>query len=120
MKKNWVILAGLLISAQAFAVANTAGLPTEAQVEYLMNQGFGGKVRLGSQITRKVKRVLKAKYDYAVNGGAIGTIWLKDVDGKDAVLPANAVVTDVIVDVQTNLLAAGATVMSVGAEGTAD
>lgn len=49
----------------------------------------------------KTKNVLKAVYDFSVSGGAVGDIGLLDDDGNPAKIPANAIVTRVLIDVLT-------------------
>ncbi len=55
------------------------------------------------------KNVLKCSYDFAVNGGAEGTIQLWDDEGNRAVLPVGAIVTNTVADVITSFTDAGAT-----------
>lgn len=45
--------------------------------------------------------VLTAVWDYAVDGGAVSTILLNDRQGNAATLPANALIYNVLVHVQT-------------------
>lgn len=46
-------------------------------------------------------KTLQAEYDFAVDGGAIGTITLRGIDGQGNDLPAGAVITGGYIDVET-------------------
>jgi hypothetical protein len=119
MKKLFSLLA-LVLSANAFAAA---GFPQPAVVEKILNLGGAEgarKVQLGTQITRKKKQVMRAQYDYAKQGGLISTINLKDVDGKDAVLPSKSIITNVVIDVLTALGSGGSPTLALGANTTTD
>ncbi len=97
----------LAFSSQAFAAA---GLPQPAVVKAVANLGGAEglrKIQIGTQLTDKKIQVMKAKWDFAVQGGAVSTINLKDVDGKDAVLPNKAVIRQVIIDRITAPTSAG-------------
>ena len=73
-----------------------------ADVRFLLNQGYGAETQLGTQTIDKKVQVLKAVYDYSVlSGSANAVLSLKDTDGKDAVIPANALITDCVIDVVT-------------------
>jgi hypothetical protein len=52
-------------------------------------------------------KMLKAIYDFGVLGGAVGEVLLKDIYGADAILPANAYVTDAAVYTETTLTSSG-------------
>lgn len=77
----------------------------------LLNQKalWGVGVRLGDDLNRK-KGVLAAKFDFSVQGGAIGDIDLL-VDLKEtwnkAKLPDNAIITNVVIDIVTPFVSTG-------------
>lgn len=79
----------------------SAAFKTPAEVKFLMNQGYGSAAQLGTHVTDKKVHILKAQWDYSQVGGASGSISLRDVDNKAAVLPDNAIITDCIIDVIT-------------------
>jgi hypothetical protein len=68
----------------------------------------------------RAKNVIRATYDFAVQGGAIGSVVLKDREGNDAKLPAKAIITRSFVDVITQPTSAGAATVAVHAESAAD
>lgn len=75
-------------------------------VEFKLNHGdtMNAPTKLGSQIVRRSQRIFKGVYDFAVQGGAIGTINLYDpVFGKKIalVLPASFIINNVTIDVIT-------------------
>lgn len=81
-------------------------------------------IKLGAQITRRSKRVFKGVYDFATQGGAATTINLYDpVFGKAQALnlPANFIITNVLIDVTTALASGGsATVALTSGQGAGD
>ncbi len=74
----------------------------------------GARVQLGTQLQEKKKHMIRAQYDYAVQGGAVGVIELLDVDGKKAQIPGGAIITGCLLDVITapNTPTANGTVLS--------
>jgi hypothetical protein len=57
--------------------------------------------KVGTQMLRNCLQVMIAQYDFAVQGGAIGSVNLLGLDGKAAVLPQNAIIADSLIDVIT-------------------
>lgn len=76
-------------------------------------------VGLGTAIDKHVT-CLKATYDFAVGGGAVADIVMKDQDGADAVIPSGAIITHVLIDVRTAVLSGGNATVAIKAEGAAD
>jgi hypothetical protein len=68
----------------------------------------------------KTVNVLKAKYSFAVQGGAIGDIVLLDDDGNPAVLPDDALILQAIVDVITPATSGGSATVALKAQSAAD
>jgi hypothetical protein len=66
-----------------------------------VNPEIAAKWKLGRILTRRDQRLLKCKYDFALQGGAISTVNLVDEDGKACVVPKGAVIRDVLIDVIT-------------------
>lgn len=62
----------------------------------------------------KTKCCMVAVYDFAVDGGAIGTLSLLDDQGNPAILPAGAIVTNVVANVITAPTSAGLATVSLG------
>lgn len=96
MNKFFAVLLAVLLPVSA-----VAAFKTPAETRFLLNQGYGSTTQLGTQLVDKKEHVLKAVFDHAVAGVVSGSVNLKDVDGKDAVLPDNAIVTDCLIDVLT-------------------
>lgn len=63
---------------------------------------------------------MQAVYDYSVDGGAVGTIGLKDVFGNKALLPSGALIKKVIIHVEAALTSGGLATISVGSEAAGD
>lgn len=70
------------------------------------------KVNLGSNDVVPV--VVKAKYDYASTGGAVGTQTLKGADGGDVKIPAGSLITRVWKNVTTTLASGGSATVQLG------
>ncbi|MDX3101745.1 hypothetical protein [Nonomuraea angiospora] len=61
-------------------------------------------------------QVARGRYDFSVDGGAVGTIDLT----RDAQIPANAIILGGFVEVDTALTSGGAGTMAVSVEGAGD
>lgn len=77
------------------------------------------KVRLGNLIKRQ-KGSVCGKYDFAVQGGAVGSINLIDEEGNAVKIPDNAIVTNAIIDVVTQPTSASTPTVAVGIASTTD
>ena len=64
-------------------------------------------------VAQKSKGCLRATYDFAVGGGAIGAVTLKDDFGNDAKLPDNAIITQTFIDAVTVPTSLGAATIAV-------
>ncbi len=74
---------------------------------------------IGSVVNR-TKNCMKCVYDFAVLGGAVATINLVDDEGNLAVIPDNAVIERVVVDVITQPVSSGSATVAIGANTTTD
>ena len=93
-----------------------------AGMQLLLNKmnTTANKVRLG-QLLDNQKGSVRAIYDFAVAGGAVSTINLVDENGEDVILPDNAVITNVIVDIITAMTSTGGTgTIALNSEGAGD
>jgi hypothetical protein len=118
-----LILSLFLALATPLSAFAAAGLPQPAAVKTIANLGGSEglrKIQLGTQLVDKKVQVMKAKYDFAVQGGAIGSVNLVDVDGKDAVLPNKAIIKQVIFDVITAPTSGGSATIAFTANSAAD
>jgi hypothetical protein len=99
MRKFFLALAAIALPQVALA------LPVpHKDVEFQLNRGVGSmqRTQLGTRLMRESKRVMRARYDFAVgSGSSLASITLKDVNGGNAVLPDGAIITNVIFDVLT-------------------
>lgn len=91
----------LLLALALIPVTGFSALPSPGESEFLLNQGYGASTQLGTQVVSKKVHVLRGQWSYAVAGGASGSLSLRDVDGKAAVIPDNAIVQDCVIDVIT-------------------
>lgn len=92
----------LFLLAFALPLVAKAEVKVPADVRFVLNQGYGAEAQLGTQTIDKKVQVLKAVYDFSVLSGSASTKYsLKDTDGKNAVLPAKAVIVDCLLDVVT-------------------
>ena len=65
-------------------------------------EGLAGEVH-------KTKNVLKAVWDFAVQGGAVGSLLLLDDRGNPAKLPSGSIITGGLIEVITALTSTGGT-----------
>lgn len=103
------LLALTLLALGLSANAWSAARPTDAQVKALLN--YGGRegarqVQLGDQLVDRKVQVLKCVYSFAVDGGAVGTLTLRDgLTGKaPCSLPNKAIITKAYYDVITQFV----------------
>lgn len=94
---------------------------TDAQIlRANTNWPVGFENRAGTEMG-KTKNVIRAQYDFAVQGGAISSITLKDQEGNAAKLPDNAIITHAYYDVITTLTSAtDAATVALTSEGAGD
>lgn len=121
MKKLFLVLLAALTASQAFAAS---GLPTPAEVRSLLNNGGvegARRAQLGSQIVDHKIQVLRCSYNFATQGGAVGSVNLKSaVDSKDCVLPAGAIIKQVLIDVITAGTTSASGTMALTAQSAGD
>lgn len=83
-----------------------------ADAKLLLNKmnATAAKVRLGDVIDCQ-RGSVKARYDFAVLGGAVGTVNLRDPDDalQSVKLPNKAIITHVLIDIITGMTSAGGT-----------
>ncbi len=72
------------------------------------------------KVVNKTQNMLVAVYDFAVNGGATGTVKLVDEKGNPAFLPDNAIVQRVLAEVITAVTSSATCTVAVGARTTTD
>lgn len=106
--KNVFISVLMLVSVSAFAAFKK---PADVRYE-LNNSPAGQSVQLGTQLVDKKVHVLRARYDFAKQGGAVGAVNLLDVDGKSAVLPHGAIVQDCVIHTVTAPVSAGSATLA--------
>lgn len=95
--KKFLFLATMLLSFSA-----EARFIRGEDVKYeLNNTPYGEKVQLGTQLQSKKVQLLKALYNFNVQGGAVGHVDLVDEEGNKAMIPAGAIVKDCILHVLT-------------------
>lgn len=79
------------------------------------NMNLFGRYSVGTQLTTEKKWLIRATYDFAVSGGAIGTITLKGSEGAGApTIPKGAIVTKVIFDTVTATASGGSATLAFG------
>ncbi len=66
------------------------------------------------------RHVRRFRYDFAVQGGAVGAITLTDAEGRAAVLPDNAVIRDCYTEVITPMTSGGSATVKLGITGNDD
>lgn len=115
-----------ILSILALVVSTTAFGGTIAQVNALqaaMNKfdpGSAALLQYGNVLVKQREWSVKCVYNYAVSGGAVGTINLKDENGKNCVLPQGAIIRDVLIDVRTDPTSGGAATIAIGSGAAAN
>ena len=101
MKNILIILALTFTGFLAFGYSESAIL----EKQFRFNQASPNAMaveRLGTFVVKQKVHVAIASYDFAVQGGVIGTGNLINVETKKAAtLPKNALIVDCVIDVQT-------------------
>lgn len=64
---------------------------------------YDGHYGLGEQFMR-TQNVIMGSYDFAVQGGAVGTINLLDQAGRTIILPINTIIKQVYIDIITPIV----------------
>ena len=65
-------------------------------------------------------KTAEGEYDFAVDGGAVGSITLRSVNAAGAALPVGAVIMGGYVDVLTAVTSGGAGTVAINSEGAGD
>jgi hypothetical protein len=78
---------------------------------------YAGK--LGAQLNRK-RCAVKGIWDFADQGGAVGTGFLKDEDGNEIQLPAGAIITQVFTYEETNVTTSASGTLALTAASSGD
>lgn len=88
---------------------------------YMLNRmnSVAQKSQMGTLLER-TKNHVTAVYDFAVLGGAVSTLALKDLDGNTCTLQSGAIITNVIAHVVTACTSGGSATVSLGANTTTD
>lgn len=86
----------------------------------LNDQRTGVPELIGDCVMLNKKHILRASYNFAVQGGAIGAIQLLGEDGKPVVIPNKAIVTKALVDVITAFTSGGSATVALGLNTTTD
>lgn len=90
-----------LVSGQAQAATQADLDGAEFQVSKSLSPTVAAKWKLGTLVLKHTERVLRCKYDYAVQGGAVGSKNFRNEDGQDCKLPKTAIIRDVLFNVVT-------------------
>lgn len=106
--KNFVIFALLALGVTSQGLA--AGRLTDTEVRDTLNYTpLNSRGRLGTQLEDRKLQVLQCRYDFAVDGGAVSTITLRDAitAHSPCSLPNGAVIWQVAIDVITAFSSTG-------------
>lgn len=101
MKTLLTLLLALTMATPALAKTRAEALSDQAALNSSAPNAHV-TARSGDMAVMEKVHILRAKYDFAVQGGAVGAVTLLDVStGKAAVLPKGAIVRDCLIDVIT-------------------
>lgn len=110
MKYILLLMFTVLFGLGASPQAQAGTLSAERGAQFGLNQASPNmmqKHQLGTKVQSQSIRIAKAKYDFAVQGGAQTTFDLVGEDGKPVVLPNKALIVDCVIDVLTTGAAGG-------------
>lgn len=93
--------------------------PADAKLLLNKMNSTAQKVRLGDYIANQ-RGVVKGIYSFAVQGGAVTSVNLKDENGRDIVLPSGAIITQVFIDEVSNVTGGAGSTIAIGANTTTD
>lgn len=122
MRKTISVFMLTLLSVLAVpAKAGTLAANNNAQFELnRVNPEIAFKNQLGRLVIKHSERVLKCTYDFAKVGGAISSINLQNEDGKICVVPKNAIIEQVLIDVITAGTTSASGTMAITAQTAGD
>lgn len=118
MKLLFLILT--LLAAQTGLAETFAGMRAS---EFKLNQASQQALQdtqLGSKVIKRAPHIMRAVYDFSLQGGSTGVINLRDPVNlqQPAQLPKGAIIRDCIVDVITAPTSAGTASLALGFGGT--
>lgn len=116
MKKLMLaLLVGIALLATPASADGGKQVDLLADLYNLDNSATAGPIsKLGAKVVRETSHVLKVYYDFSLVGGAVGTVALKDANGKQPYLPKGAIVRDCIIDTITALTSGGSATVALG------
>ncbi len=100
-------------SAPAAALTKEATHLRESQLNSFSPEAMS-TMKFGSAFFYEKVHTLRAIYDFAVSGGAVSTITMKDKRGRTAQLPDGAIVKHCLIDVVTAASSAGSATIAIG------
>lgn len=104
----------VLLTGQSQALTLTALNNAQFDLDRA-SPGAMAKYRLGDKVLKGQTLDLKAQYNFATQGGAIGVIPLLDpLTGFQATLPQNAIVVGCVIDVLTTPTSSGSSTVAIG------
>lgn len=117
MRNIITIITSLFLSLVLVTTVNAATLSASNAAQFGLNQASPGamaKYQLGTGVMKHSVKVLKATFDFAVLGGAVGTYTLRGEDGKPVVIPQKAIVVNCLIDVITQGATAASGTIAIG------
>lgn len=84
-----------------------------------LGSAVGAGINMGSVVFREIRTIV-GTYDFSVQGGAIGSVNLKDVNGMDATLPRSGIILNSLIDVITAPTSGGAATIAFTAQSAGD
>lgn len=123
MKNLITVFMSLFLSLFLVTTANAGTLAQERGAQFDLNKASPGamlKHQLGTRAVSQTIRIAKAKYDFAVQGGAVGTGNLVGENGQPVVLPNKAVIVDCLIDVLTQGATSASGTLALTSNGAGD
>lgn len=114
MKK---ILVALLVTGGCFA-----SLPVTSSGAYQINRAsrLNQQQQVGTNLYNAQQLGVKGTWSFAADGGAVGTITLKDHEGNPVKLPNHAIIRDCMIDVVSALTTSASGTLAINSKAAGD
>lgn len=117
-----LVIMGMLLAAPFSRAATEAGM---GNAQFNLNTSSpeaSRKYRLGDRVTKQMTHDQTCVYDFSVLGGAVGSVNLRDHErlGQSCVIPKNAIIQHVLIDVLTPGTTSASGTMALTAQSAGD
>lgn len=120
MKSFLIAVVLALVSTQAHALTRAEELAAQFKLNKASPNAMA-QTKLGDRVIAGSYHTLRVKYDFAIEGGSVATVSLKDaVTGLPAVLPKGAIIRHCIIDTITQGATSASGTVALNAQSAGD